>query len=413
MKQKWDHLLHEYPRPFRVLIGALFVDRWGGALIFPFLSLYVTQRFQVGMVEVGTIFAIFSIGSLFGNLLGGALTDKIGRRAMLIFGLVASAGSTLMMGLVNHIEAFYIGAAFVGLLADTAGPAQQAMVADLLPEAKRTEGFGILRVVANLAVTIGPAIGGVLAAYSFLSLFIIDACASTITAMIVYFTIPETKPEVKVGEPHPSLVQTFTGYKEVFRDRFYMVYLLVAMLMVLVYMQMNTTLSVYLRDAHQISTQQFGYLISLNAAMVVLFQFGISRRIQKYAPMVVMGVGTIFYAVGFAMYGFTHTYLFFLLAMAIITIGEMLVSPVGQALVSRLAPEDKRGRYMAVYGLSWLLPSSVGPLAAGWVMDTLDPRWVWYACGILGVIASLGYFALNTRTRDRFGALSSEETPAD
>ncbi|MEN6408112.1 MAG: MFS transporter, partial [Anaerolineaceae bacterium] len=94
MKQKWGHLLHESPRPFRVLIGALFVDRLGGALIFPFLSLYVTQRFQVGMVEVGTIFAIFSIGSLFGNLLGGALTDKIGRRAMLIFGLVASAGST-------------------------------------------------------------------------------------------------------------------------------------------------------------------------------------------------------------------------------------------------------------------------------------------------------------------------------
>lgn len=411
MKQQIYNLVKEFPRTFRILIGALFVDRLGGALIFPFLSLYVTQRFNVGMIEVGKLYAIFSIASLFGNILGGALTDKFGRRSMLIFGLIASAGTALLMGFVNRINVFYGVAAMVGIFADSAGPAQQAMVADLLPEAKRAEGFGILRVVSNLAVTIGPAIGGILAARSFLSLFIIDACASIITAGIVFLTLPETKPEIKHGEPHPSLAQTLVGYKDVFRDRLYMVYLLVATLMILVYMQMNTTLSVYLRDSHHISTQQFGYIISLNAAMVVLFQFGITRRLKKIAPMLIMAAGTILYAIGFAMYGFTSTYPLFLLAMVIITIGEMLVSPTGQALVSQLAPEDKRGRYMAVFGFSWLIPSSVGPLAAGWVMDTQDPRWVWYACGILGLVAALGYLFLHLQSHERFAVHSSEEAP--
>jgi MFS family permease len=78
--------------------------------------------------------------------------------------------------------------------------------------------------------------------------------------------------------------------------------------------------------------------------------------------------------------------------MVIITIGEMLVSPVGQALVARFAPEAMRGRYMAVFGFSWVLPSAVGPLLAGLVMDNADPRWVWYAAGLIG-LAAAGAFA--------------------
>jgi MFS family permease len=78
--------------------------------------------------------------------------------------------------------------------------------------------------------------------------------------------------------------------------------------------------------------------------------------------------------------------------MVIITIGEMLVSPVGQALVAQFAPEDMRGRYMAVFGFSWVIPMAIGPLLAGLVMDNTDPRWVWYAAGILGLVAA-GAFA--------------------
>jgi hypothetical protein len=83
----------------------------------------------------------------------------------------------------------------------------------------------------------------------------------------------------------------------------------------------------------------------------------------------------------------------FLVAMVIITIGEMFVSPTGQAIVARLAPEDMRGRYMAIFGFSWVIPMAVGPLLAGMVMDNFNPNWVWYAAGILG-IASAGAFYL-------------------
>jgi MFS family permease len=387
-------IYNEYPRQFWILVLGTFIDRLGGALLFPFFTLYITSKFGVGMTQVGVIFVLFSISGVVGSIFGGAMTDRLGRKRMLLFGLVMSALSSLLMGLINVIELFFVATFLVGLLAETGGPASQAIVADLLPEEKRAQGFGILRVAFNLAVTIGPILGGLLATQSYLLLFICDAVASTITAGIVYLALQETRPTPDEHEPQQTMAQTFGGYRDVLRDAAFVWFLGASVLMVLVYMQMNTTLAVYLRDTHGVSVRYFGYILSLNAGMVVLFQFPIARWISKYRPLIMMAAGTGLYAVGFGMYGFVSTYGLFLLAMVIITIGEMLVAPVGQAIVARLAPEDMRGRYMAVFGFSWVIPTAVGPLLAGLVMDNADPRWVWYAAGIIGVIATGAYYLM-------------------
>ncbi|MBN1177996.1 MAG: MFS transporter [Anaerolineae bacterium] len=387
----------EYPSQFWVLILGVFIDRLGGAMVFPFFTLYVTRKFGVGMTEVGLLFAMFSLTGIVGSMFGGALSDRLGRKGMVIFGLVVSALTSLLMGVMPTFWLFIGVTVFVGVFANVGGPAQQAMVADLVPEDKRAEAFGILRVVANLSVTIGPMIGGLLASRSYLLLFVCDAIASLITAVIVYVALRETRPVCEEVAAEESMVQTFQGYFTVLKDTIYVLFLGASALMVLVYMQMNTTLAVYLRDAHGISEQGFGYILSLNAAMVVLFQFPITRWISKYRSLFVMTVGTLLYAIGFAMYGFVTTYALFLVAMVVITIGEMFTSPVGQAIVARLAPADMRGRYMAVFGFSWVIPSAIGPLLAGLVMDNGDPNWVWYGAGIIGIVATLAFVALDRR----------------
>jgi len=393
----------EYPRQFWTLVLGTFIDRLGGALMFPFFTLYITRKFNVGMTDVGVLFGLFSVASIVGSTFGGALADRLGRKGMLIFGLIASALTSLLMGVVNSMGIFFVSALFVGLFANVGGPAQQAMVADLLPEEKRAQGFGILRIVVNLAITIGPAIGGLLAAKSYLLLFICDAVTSLITAGIVFLAIRETKPALPEGKHEQTMAQTFGGYRVALRDATFVLFIGACILMTLVYMQMNTTLSVYLRDVHGISEQGFGYILSLNAAMVVLFQFAITRRIRKYRPLAMMAVGTLLYAVGFGMYGFASAYVLFLVAMVIITIGEMIVAPISQALVAQLAPEDMRGRYMAIFGFSWVIPSTIGPLLAGLIMDNTDPRWVWYAAGLVGLIAAVWFVLLQRRVQHRAG----------
>lgn len=398
-----------YPRHFWTLIIAMFIDHLGGSLVFPFLSLYITKKFNVGFSAVGIIFALHSSAAFFGNILGGALTDKLGRKTMLIFGLIASATSVLLMGLINKLEAYYGLALFTGLFSNIGGPAVQAMLTDILPEKHRTEGFGIHRVAFNLAVTIGPAIGGLLANIDFVWLFITDCVISIITAIIVFLALPETRPVAASGEAEKTLAQSIGGYGQVLRDRIFVSLITLALISTLVYTQMNTSLSVFLRDMHGISPQGYGYLLSLNAGMVVLFQFWVTRQIKTFQPLVLMAVGTFFYAIGFGMYGFVSTYALFLFAMAVITVGEMILAPVGQSIIARLAPEHMRGRYMAAFQMSWGASYALGPVLAGIIIDNYNPNWVWYAGGILCSISSMGYYWLYKRAGGRFQAIETSE----
>ena len=399
--EKAKNVYAEYPRAFWTLAAITFIDRVGGFMLFPFFALYLTRKFGVGMTEVGVLFATYSLAGFISSTIGGALTDRFGRKGIVIFGLVASSVSALAMGFVSTFGMFFVLALTVGILGDIAGPAHNAMVADILPEEKRAQGYGIIRVAFNLSAAIGPAIGGLLAANSYLALFVADAVISLITAMLVWRYLPETKPLPQAGAVQESMAGTFGGYFRVLRDLPFLLFMGTCILMTLVYMNMNTTLGVYLRDTHGIPESGYGYILSLNAAMVMLFQFGITRRIEKRPPLLMMALGTALYAIGFAMYGFVSTYLFFLLAMVVITVGEMIVAPVGQALVAKFAPEEMRGRYMAVFGYSWGISFAIGPYLAGVVLDNFDPRFLWYAAGIIGTLAVMGFLGLHRRVETK------------
>jgi MFS family permease len=401
-RERIDSIYGEYPRAFWTLVIVTFIDRLGGALLFPFFALYITSKFGVGMTEVGILFALFSVSSFVGVLLGGALSDRMGRKGMVIFSLLSTSISSVIMGLVDSLTAFFTLALIVGIFTDAGHPAYQAMVADLLPEKKRAEGFGIIRVVFNLSVAIGPAIGGFLAARSYLTLFITDAIISLISAVIIWKAMPETKPEPVEGEEPESVVSTFRGYGKVLRDTLFVLFISAGVLSGFAYMNMNTSLGVFLRDSHGIPESGYGLILSLNAAMVVLFQFWITKRVKGYAPMMVMAVGTLLYAVGFAMYGFVASYVLFLLAMVVITIGEMIIAPVSQAIVARFAPEDMRGRYMAIAGFSFGIPYAAGPLLAGLVLDNMRAEVLWWAAGVVGLLSVMMYLRIHRAVGPNF-----------
>jgi len=391
---------NEYPRNFWVLMLGVFIDRFGGALVYPFFALYITDHFDVGMTEVGYLFGIFTLTGIIGSFLGGALTDKFGRKNMMLLGLFISGMTSLMIIFVNDIRLFYSVGAVMGLLGNIGGPAAQAMIADILPEEQRTEGYGIFRVTFNLSVTFGPLLGGLFADYNFALLFIGDAITSAITAYIVWKFIPESKPVVE-GQEEESLAKSVGGYGKVVRDYPFMIFLLVSMLSAAVYMQMNTTLSVYMRDVHDFPNKYYGYILAMNAGMVVTMQFWITRKIKGFPAMKLMAVGTFLYGIGFGMFGIVQGIAMFALAMVILTIGEMVIAPVSQTLVAKFAPEDMRGRYMAMFGFHWAVPSLFVPLLAGVVMDNYNPNWIWYAAFFIDVIAGLGYNALHDQTQKR------------
>jgi len=413
MLARFSKIYHEFPARFWIVVGVSFIDGIGGTMLFPFFSLYITEKFEVGMTTAGIILGLFSAFGLLGSILGGALTDKLGRRKLILFGLVFSALSTLTFGLVNTLSMLIPLAVVVGTLSSIAHPAHQAMVADILPEKQRNEGFGILRVVANMSWLIGPIIGGFVASRSYLALFVADSIISCLVAVLFYKLMPETKPEPRAGEQRESMLKTFAGYFKVISDLPFMAFIIASILMGLVYLQMYNSLSVYLRDNHGVEAQGYGLLMSTSAITVILFQFWVTRNLKGRAPFLVLAFGTLFYMLGFSLFGFVSAFWLFASAIVIITIGEMLIVPTSQTLAANFAPEEMRGRYMAMFGLVWMIPSIIGPGAAGYILDNFNPNLLWYLGGGLCALSALGFYALHLflGRQERFQP-KAEEAPA-
>src|ERR1041384_8120072 len=154
--ERIQNVYQEYPAAFWVLMTGTFIDRLGTNLILPFLAIYVVQRFEAKLTQVGLIYTLFAIGSGIGNFVAGALADRFGRRFTLILGLVCAATARIVLGLANDFTGLYIAAACAGLFGAIGWPAQLAMNADLLGPQKRANGFSIQRGVINATFALGP-----------------------------------------------------------------------------------------------------------------------------------------------------------------------------------------------------------------------------------------------------------------
>jgi MFS family permease len=392
--QKAKTVYREYPKQFWLLIAASFVDRLGGALVFTFFAIYITNKFGVGLTEVGFVSVIWGVTGIAGNFVGGAMADKFGRKGVVVFSLVMSASSSVALGLVTELWMLYAVVVVSGTLASVGEPAQNAMISDMLPKEQRAEGYSIHRVAFNVAVVIGPVIGGFIATRSYLLLFLADAVTSGIMALFVAFILKETLVRDENAEEE-STSEAMGSYGKIFRDKLFMAFIGMGMVAQFVYFQMYMTLPVFLNKSHDIPPSGYGYIMSLNATMVVLLQFWITRKLRSVPPMLTLALACLFYMVGFGMYGFVSVFALFLVAMAFITIGEMVFFPTSQAFVAELAPENMRARYMALYGFSFSIPSSFGTLFAGLLSDNVNPFMIWYIAGMGGLLAALGYLGIH------------------
>lgn len=412
MPESLRAIYEEFPQKFWIVVGVHFIDKIGGTILFPFFALYITRKFSVGMTEAGLFLGIFSFSGMIGSVIGGALTDRLGRRKLILAGLMFSALSSLSLGSVDQLAWLFPLAVAVGLVSQVGEPAHAALIADILPKEQRQEGFGILRVIGNMAWLVGPTVGGLVARTSFFALFVIDAVISCLVAVIFYLLMPETRPVHHSLPSDDGWMRTFLGYGVVLRDRAYGAFLIAAVLMGIVYIQMYNSLSVFLRDHHGIPPQGYGFLLTSSAVTVIGFQFWMLRIIKTRPQFLMMALGTLFYMVGFGMFGIVRAYWLLVAAVVIITIGEMIVVPTSQAIAAGFARIDMRGRYMAVFGLCAGIPAAVGPLAAGLVLDNYDPNLLWYLAALICLVSSGAFCVLHVRlgAQARFAPNASTDT---
>jgi MFS family permease len=404
-----------------VLFTSELINSAGAGLVFPFLSLYLSRQLNFSMTDVGVFFGLYAVISTVSQLAGGSLVDRIGRKPVMLFSMFGNALAMLGFGLGGSLMSapgalrlLVIGVIItaMGLTGAAFGPAVNAMVADLVESQKRSEAYGLLRVVQNLGVAIGPAVGGLIATHSsYLVLFVISALASAVYGLMIVLFIRETLPKkssqpggAPVVQPSAPVAPGGAGFLDVLRDRVFMLFTVLCLAGIVTYSQMTTTLPVYLNRSFGVSEQWFGLLMSLNAGMVVLLQFPITRITSRYSRSLMMAVGAALYAVGFGVFAVTGALPFFFLAQAVLTSGEMITVPVMQAFVADIAPEHMRGRYMSIAGLAYTAGYGLGPMLGGMVMDRLGGQYIWYGSFVLCLLLALGFLAMSGPVKKRLSA---------
>lgn len=371
----------------------------GFSICIPFLSLYLYQERGVPMTLVGTIILIGGLCSAVSHMIGGALSDRFGRRRLLWVAALASA--FLYFGLSALIAAaapiWAIAVVYIGgrMVLATTLPAASAVIADLTPRERLTEAYGLMRVGGNVGWAAGPAVGGYLA--TFLSYAWLFGLAGITSVLVLILVLAALRESFHGGSDQVNARSMLS----VAGNRTFLWFTLLCLLVFLGMAHLGSTLSVFTVDRLGFSTAQYGLLLTANGIIVVLLQYPVARVIDVVGKGRSLITGSLLYALGYLSLGWVGSFGWAFPAIAVITLGEIVFAPTTLSVVGDLSPDDRRGRYMGFFGLSQTLGLSLAPFIGGVLLDVFpsDPALLWGIVASTSVAAAIGFQRWNAARR--------------
>jgi predicted MFS family arabinose efflux permease len=386
------NVFHRFEPGIWIVTVIQFFTVIGFSICMPFLSLYLYQDRGLSMTMVGIILLAAGLCSAVSQALGGALSDRFGRRPILLIAASVSiflyAGLAVLIGISAPVWAITVAYIAGRSVLTITRPVISAMVADFTSKERLTEAYGILRIGANIGWAAGPAIGGYLATFlPYGWLFGVPVLTCAIVSLIAFFFVHESSRGTNRRVGFRSMLPPAD-------DRPLLAFVAVSILLFIVMGQMASTLSIFAVDKVGFSTAQYGLILTLNGLIVILFQYPMTLALRRVAKFRALIVGSLLYALGYLSFGWITQFGWALGAMAIITAGEIIHSPVTLSVIGELSPQDQRGRYMGFFGLSETIGIAMGPLLGGILLDAFpsDLKLVWAPIASIALIAAIGYY---------------------
>ena len=392
--------MSNYLKQFDRRVWALFVGRiisaTGFSIVIPFLSIYFYLDLGIPMTTIGAVFLVSTGFGALGQIIGGEVADRFGRRNIMILAMSSRAlifvGISLVIYFTNDflfIAVLVVCSSFVGSLFE---PASNAMIADVVSPSKRLEAYGLLRIGQNIGWTLGPLLGGLLAIWGYSTLYLLTAICSAAVAVIIFLYVRESSRR-DLGRKRLS----FKDLKEL-KDQAapFLLFSFFSIFLWLVMAQMSSVYSVYSTSEVGMTLTEIGYLYAINGIIVVVLQLPLARYIVRFRMTSVTAVGSLVYAAGYFSVALATDFWMLAGSMVIITLGEVITSPSSMNLVANLSPENERGRYMGIFGLFTSTGWSLGPFVGGILYEAFnsEPFLLWGGVAIFAIVSAIGYFSL-------------------
>jgi len=399
MRALWKAFRTPYPRQFWLMFVGMLISTIGSSMIWPFLMIYISERLNLPLTAAAGLITLNSGVGLLASFVAGPIVDYLGRKWVMVISLVVNALGYVLLSQAHSYPAFAALMTLSGFFNPLYRIGADAMMADLIPASQRAEAYSMLRLSNNLGVAIGPAVGGFIASISYGIAFAFAATGMSLYGLLIALLARETLPRAARKKRHNTKEQNTTreplgGYGRVLADKPFVGFVATFTLTQMSAAVVWVLLSVYTKQHYGLPESRYGLIPTTNALMVVLFQIPVTLITKRYPPLPVLAVGSLFYAVAATSVAWGRDFWAFWLSMVVMTIGELILIPTATTYVAGRAPEDMRGRYMSIYGLTWNVASGLGPVLGGFLSDTLGPQFTWYGGGLVGFLGTLFFILM-------------------
>ncbi len=393
------------PPAFWTLWAGMLVNRLA-SFVAVFLGLYLVRERGFTVAEAGRVVALYGLGVVVAGPVGGALADRIGRRATMVLGLASGGASVAALAFAREPAALAVLAFLAAGTGELYRPAMNAAIADLVPPADRTRAFSLVYWAVNLGWSVGLTVAGLVAGRSLVALFVADALSTIAFAVAVLLRVPETRPAAPSGG-HASAL---SGLLAIGRDGPFVVFLGLHLVALVIFTQFQLAAPIDMA-AHGVGPSAFAYLLALNGAGVVLLQPLLTPLLRGLDAGHALAASSLLFGLGFGLNAFAGSVPAYAAGVMLWTVGEVVGFPVAAALVANLSPADLRGRYQGAYSMSWGIAFTLSPLFGGELLARLGGRTLWLVCFAVGVAVALGHLAAAGPRRRRLAALRAEAGP--
>ncbi|EOB2573044.1 MDR family MFS transporter [Vibrio fluvialis] len=380
---EWQRIQRFNFSVWTVLAGTLFA-RTSFFMAWPFLIVFLYQDYGATAVEVGTMLASSAVVGAVTGLYSGYLSDKFGRKWVMVAGALAASVAYTGIGMANQIWHFYVLIILAGLMRPMIEAPAKAVLGDNLSNLKDRElAMNIRYFLLNLGGAIGPLIGITLGLAHPQVLFIATGITYLIYALWLLMAIERKGHHVK---PDTSLLPNFARTLRVIsKDSIFVKMMIANFIMMFVYAQMESSIpQVIVRSSVSDAAQLVASLVLVNTLTIIIFQFPTLKWLEHVPLFVRTRIGMVLMMLAQIGFLFTPTdwpYGWYI-AGFILSMGEVIAFPTLNVQIDRMAPAHLRGSYFGAAAL-YSLGFAIAPLVGGVVIESLNPSWLFGVCIVL------------------------------
>jgi len=369
----------------------VFIDLIGFGIVIPVLPLYAKDFGATAMTN-GWLVGIYSAMQFLASPLLGKLSDRVGRRPVLLFSLLGTSLGFFIMGGATTLAWLFAARIIDGISGGNISTAQ-AYLADITKPEDRSKAMGLIGAAFGLGFIFGPAIGGVLSEISISAPFYFAGALAAANAILVYFLLPES-----LAREHRVSREEAAPLGEVFQHGWHLPTLMAAYFFAITgFSIMTTDFALFTSERFGYDARHNGYIFAFVGLVGALMQGGVLRRILKFFQEKKIAVaGCALLAVGLLLLPLSGALPTLLIFTAVVGIGNSLITPTLNGLASQSVDRKWQGRVIGLMQSAGSLGRWVGPFLGGWLlsMDTaqvphLYGRTPFWAASIILVVALL------------------------